>query len=310
MKRIAVLDLGTNTFNILIAEANEKGYSILHSGKRPVNLGEGGINRGEIIPTAIARGLKAIEEYTQILRQHGVTELKAFGTSALRSASNGYLLTDAIRESTGIEVEIVSGDREAELIYLGVRQTLLLDNKKFLVLDIGGGSNEFIVADTNKIYWKKSYNLGIARLLERFKPSDPLAAEEEIAIRSYVKHELKDLFEVLQRDSIDTLVGASGSFETFAHLIAHSEAKETVGETAAIANMLHLNQFYALHEKLLGSTKQERSGMKGMEPLRIEMIVLASLFVKILFENHTFTTLYQSNFSLKEGAVFEMVNNK
>lgn len=145
MKRIAVLDLGTNTFNILIAEADEKDYTILHSGKRPVKLGEGGINRGEIIPTAIARGLKAIEEYAQIIRQYKVTELKAFGTSALRSASNGYLLTDAIRESTGIEVEIVSGDREAELIYLGVRQTLLLNNKNFL--------SSILAAEVTNLSW-------------------------------------------------------------------------------------------------------------------------------------------------------------
>ncbi|QQS52155.1 MAG: exopolyphosphatase [Bacteroidota bacterium] len=308
MKRIAVLDLGTNTFNILIAEADEKDYTILHSGKRPVKLGEGGINRGEIIPTAIARGLKAIEEYAQIIRQYKVTELKAFGTSALRSASNGYLLTDAIRESTGIEVEIVSGDREAELIYLGVRQTLLLNNKKFLILDIGGGSNEFIVADTHRIYWKKSYNLGIARLLERFKPSDPIAIEEENEIRNYVQYELRDLLEVLQHNSIDTLVGASGSFETFAHLISNTEAIETQGETEAISKEIPLSQFYKLHAMLSASTKQERGLMKGMEPMRIEMIVLASLFVKILFENHTFTTLYQSNFSLKEGAAYEMVN--
>lgn len=308
MKRIAVLDLGTNTFNILIAEADEKDYTILHSGKRPVKLGEGGINRGEIIPTAIARGLKAIEEYAQIIRQYKVTELKAFGTSALRSASNGYLLTDAIRESTGIEVEIVSGDREAELIYLGVRQTLLLNNKKFLILDIGGGSNEFIVADTHRIYWKKSYNLGIARLLERFKPSDPITSAEENEIRNYVQYELRDLLEVLQHNSIDTLVGASGSFETFAHLISNTAAIETQGETEAISKEIPLSQFYKLHAMLSASTKQERGLMKGMEPMRIEMIVLASLFVKILFENHTFTTLYQSNFSLKEGAAYEMVN--
>jgi exopolyphosphatase / guanosine-5'-triphosphate,3'-diphosphate pyrophosphatase len=311
MKLIAILDLGTNTFNLLIAEVKpDNSYTILLSEKRPVKLGEERINKGDIGIPAFSRGIEAIEYYFEIIKSYQAKQIKAFGTSAIRTASNGSDFLNTIREKTGIEVEIVSGNREAELIYLGVRQTLLLNNQKFLILDIGGGSNEFILADMDTIYWKKSYPLGIARLLERFNPSDPLTGNEANNITSYVEAELQDLFEVIRNNTVNTIIGASGSFETFVHMIKESEVVETESDTEAVCNEIPLASFEKLHQKLLYSTTSERHKMKGLEPMRIEMIVLASLFVKILFDNHTFETLYQSNFSLKEGAIFEMLNAK
>jgi exopolyphosphatase/guanosine-5'-triphosphate,3'-diphosphate pyrophosphatase len=311
MKRLAIIDLGTNTFNILIAETtSDNKFKILLSEKRPVKLGEGRINEGEIIPAAINRGIQAIHSYTELLRKYQVNQTRAFGTSALRTATNGNVLLELIKVETGIDVEIVSGNREAELIYLGVRQTLLLNNHKFLILDIGGGSNEFILADMDRIYWKKSYPLGIARLLVKFKPSDPITQSEVNSITGYLLQELKDLFEIMREEKVNTLVGASGSFETFVHMIAESEVVETEGQTEAISNHIPIEHFNALHQKLIKSSVADRKVMKGLEPMRIEMIVLASLFVKTLFENHPFETLYQSNFALKEGAVFEMINNE
>ena len=310
MQRIGIIDLGTNTFNLLIAEVKpDNSYTILLSEKRAVKLGEDGINKGEIISTAIDRVMLAMESFNSLIKKYGVQHIKAFGTSAFRSASNGRILLDLINDKTGIKVEIISGNREAELIYKGVRQTLLLNNQKFLILDIGGGSNEFILADMNKVYWKKSYPLGVARLLETFKPSDPLTEEEIAKITSFIIQELQDLFHIIRLNRVNTLVGASGSFETFVLMIKESEVVETEVGKEAIANFIPLDSFNLLHKKLLFSSIAERKKMKGLEPMRTEMIVLASLFVKILFDKHPFETLYQSNFALKEGAVFEIVND-
>lgn len=310
MNRIAILDLGTNTFNLLIAEVDtNNNYTIILSEKRPVKLGEGGINNGEIAKNAFDRGIEAIESYFGKIKQHHVSKIKAFGTSAFRTAKNGADFLETVKKKTNISIEIASGDREAELIYLGVRQTLLLNNTKFLILDIGGGSNELILADMHQIFWKKSYPLGIARLLESFAPSDPLTQQQIDDINNYLTHELADLFELLDKHNIDTLVGASGSFETFAHMISESEVVETEGETQAVSNEIPIESYSLLHEKLLWSTTNEREKMKGLEPMRIEMIVLASIFVTTLFKNHNFKHLYQSNFALKEGAIYELLHN-
>ncbi len=309
MNRLAIIDLGTNTFNLLITEShNKKDFEVLCSIKTPVKLGEGRINEGEIIPAAMERGINAIKHYASQLKEYRVSKIKAFGTSALRTASNGHKLLDLIKDKTGIEVEIVSGEREAELIYLGVKQTLAFKNQKFLILDIGGGSNEFIVGDMHNIYWKKSYPLGIARQLTMFNPSDPLTQEEKENIENYMQKELSDLFKIIEEHNIEILVGASGSFETFIHMVNHEDVVETEGETEAISRKVEFDQFTALYEKLIHSTLEERKNMKGLEPMRLEMIVLAILFVKILLDRHNFKELYQSNFALKEGAIMELLN--
>ncbi len=308
MNRLAIIDLGTNTFNLLIAEpCEENKFKALCSIKRAVKLGEGRINEGEIIPAALERGIMAIEYYDSLLKKYQVTKIKAFGTSALRTAANGHKLLDLIKDKTGIEVEIVSGNREAELIYLGVKQTLSFQKQKFLILDIGGGSNEFIVGDMDKIYWKKSYPLGIARQLTMFNPSDPLTNQEKENIEVYIREQLSDLFKIINKHKIDILVGASGSFETFIHMVNNQDIVETEAETKAVSRLIEFEQFTVLYERLIHSTLEERKHMKGLEPMRLEMIVLAILFVKILLDQHNFKKLYQSNFALKEGAIMEML---
>jgi exopolyphosphatase/guanosine-5'-triphosphate,3'-diphosphate pyrophosphatase len=309
MKRVAILDLGTNTFNLLIAEkGNSPSLKVLVNKKYPVKLGEGKINKGEIANSAIKRGQSAINAYYLIIKDLNVDFIQAFGTSAPRTSKNGYILLDEIREKTGIEVEIISGDREAELIYKGVRQTLSFNSEKFLILDIGGGSNELIIADMNKIFWKKSYPLGIARLLEKFKPGDPITDFDIRSINEYLAESLDELFYQLRQHEINILIGASGSFETFVTMTQELDINETECVLEHNSNKITLSELNQLNEKLIRSTIEERKKMKGLELMRVEMIVLASLFVNFMLENHKFYMIVQSNFALKEGAAYEQLN--
>lgn len=310
--RVAVLDLGTNTFNLVVAEQNSlESFHILHSSKLPVKLGEGGINHGKITPEAFQRGIDAVVKHNAIIKKLKAERVFAFGTSALRSAEKGKEFIKTIREDTGIEVQLISGDKEAELIYYGVRQTINMSDQKHLILDIGGGSNEFIIADGKKIYWKKSYKLGIARLLDQFKPSDPITQGEINSVISYLSEEIRDLISAVKEFGVRILIGASGSFETFeAMLRAEQEDFET--ETALLPKSVRINpaEFEKLYQKLIKSTTKEREQMKGLEPMRIEMIVLACLFVKFIIGKLGIDTLYQSNFSLKEGVIYQLIKNR
>lgn len=308
MEKIAILDLGTNTFNLLIAEINNLGeFKILENKKLPVKLGEGRINNKEIISSAFNRGIDAIHKHYNLIKKYNIQTIHALGTSALRTAKNGQEFLDKIKTDTGIDVQIISGDKEAELIYYGVRQTLNLNMEQFVILDIGGGSNEFIIADMNQIIWKKSYPLGIARLLEKYNPSDPIKNEEIEEIYEFLAGNLQDLFDHLKKNQINILVGASGSFETFVTMINQLDVDETVCVLKDNSTELSIQDFLFLNKKLADSTLKERKNMKGLEPMRIEMIVLASLFVKFILENHDFKQLIQSNFSLKEGVVYEHI---
>jgi exopolyphosphatase / guanosine-5'-triphosphate,3'-diphosphate pyrophosphatase len=310
--RIAVIDLGTNTFNLLIVETDgNQAYKIIYNNKLPVKLGKSGIDKKEIRPDAITRGLNAIERHLQTIREYGAERILAFATSAVRSARNGEQFVKMIRQRFDIEVEIINGDREAELIYFGVKQAVKLGSEKVLILDIGGGSNEFIIADHDNIFWKKSYPLGVARLLAKFKPSDPISIEEIEFISNYLEERLSDLFEEFKKHKITTLIGASGSFETIAAMIRADDPNfesetGTVPESVAI----DLTDFENLYQKLINSTLKERKQMKGLESMRLEMIVVATLIVKFILQKLKMQQLVQSNFALKEGVIYELLNLK
>jgi len=272
-----------------------------------VKLGEGSINQGLISEKAFERGIKAIEKHYKTIQDLQAEKVRALGTSGLRTARNGDEFLSSIKERTGIQIELIDGNQEAELIWLGVRETCRDLKGKYLILDIGGGSNELIIADSRKIYWKKSYKLGVARLLEKFKPSDPLLPEEVGRITEYLEENTRDLVEKTAEYKVNMLVGASGSFETFASMIRGDEVlRETETSTEAKLFPISLPVFEDLSATLINSTIEERKKMKGLESMRIEMIVLACLFVKFILQKLGISQIYQTNYSLKEGVIFQL----
>ncbi len=308
--RISVIDLGTNTFNLLIVETEEdRDFKILYNNKLPVKLGRGGIDKKEIRPDAISRGLNAIEKHLLTIKEYQTDKIYAFATSAIRSARNGEQFVDLVRERFNLNVEVISGDKEAEIIYYGVRQAVQLGVNPVLIMDIGGGSNEFIVADRDTIFWKKSYPLGIARLIEKFKPSDPITIEEIEFISNYLEEKLVDLFDEIKKYRIDTLIGASGSFETMAAMI-RSDDSHFKSETGMFPEMhdVDLSDFENLYQMLINSTVKERKQMKGLEAMRLEMIVVATLLVKFILQKLKLKHLILSNYALKEGIIYQLVD--
>jgi exopolyphosphatase/guanosine-5'-triphosphate,3'-diphosphate pyrophosphatase len=203
---------------------------------------------------------------------------------------------------------VISGEREAELIFQGVKLTSVLSEEKYLILDIGGGSNELIIGNINQIFWKRSYPLGMARLIEKFRPSDPITIEEIEFISNYLEERLQDFFEEFRRHQINTLVGASGSFETFASMI-REENTGTIAERKLTpdATEIDLTDFENLYQRLINSTLKERKQMKGLESHRLETIVPASLMVKFLMGKLKLKRIIQSNFALKEGILYELL---
>lgn len=307
--KIAVIDLGTNTFNLLIAEVT--GNSTMHillSTKEGVKLGEGGINKKFITEAAFQRGLDTVGRHMERLKPYQPDKVLAFATSAIRDAANGKEFTDALKKLYHLEIKIISGDKEAELIYYGVKQTLSFSGKRFIILDIGGGSNEFIIANDEGILWKRSFKLGMARLLERFQPSDPITSEEILTIEQYLTNELQELFVKVNKFKPEIFVGASGSFDSFVALLV-SEGLLSPKNGNAIHSM-PLEVYHQLHRKILQSTSAEREQMQGLEPVRRDMIVLATIFVNFVLKKTGLTTMYQSGYSLKEGAVLDIANGK
>jgi len=310
--KIAIIDMGTNTFHLLIAEEEGKGFNIILRDRLAVKLGMGGINNGLITESGIQRALVAMQSFSNTLQQYQVTKVYAFGTSAMRNARNSQEVIDRIRSLTGIEVSIISGDEEANFIYLGVKAALGLGTDVNLIIDIGGGSVEFIIADQEKIFWKQSFEIGAQRLLEKFQKHDPILPSEIEALDAYFDTELKPLFEQIAIFRPSVLVGSSGTFDTLSDIfcITHDIHKSF----EEIETPLTIEGFYEIYESLIVKDRAERMEIPGMIEMRVDMIVVACCLVRYLVEHCEFSRVRVSTYSLKEGVLShlteEILNNR
>jgi exopolyphosphatase/guanosine-5'-triphosphate,3'-diphosphate pyrophosphatase len=306
MRKVAIIDMGTNTFNLLVASVNgDLSYQIIHSSKQAVKLGEGGINQKYITPAAYQRGLNAIGEHMRTILLHGANEIFAFATSATRNASNGHELVADIKNLFGVDVQVIGGDEEAELIYMGIRQAVELNSENVLMLDIGGGSNEMIIGNGERFHWKRSYDLGISRLLQQFNPSDPIAEDEIAAVEEYLEAQLADLIEPMEHFKPKMIIGSSGSFDTYRNILVAANIVKANGDPSI---EIPMEEYFNLHNHLIKTSKQQRSAIPGMDPMRVEMIVLATIFTHFLVRRFGIERMVQSSYTLKEGAVWRMIN--
>ncbi len=306
--RIAVIDLGTNTFNLLVAESDPfKGFEALYNEKLPVKLGEGGINKGIIAEPAFIRGIEAIENYAETIKKWGAEKTLAFATSAVRNASNGADFVKTVFDKTGIEIQVISGDKEAEYISLGVRQAVVLSDKPSLIIDIGGGSTEFIIVDDTQIFWKQSFEIGASRLLQRFEPSDPITNEEKGSMVNYLTHELDDLWAAAEKYKVTELIGASGSFESLAELV-NMRYHSLTGLSIKTECEFNLEQCEAIHTEILASTREQRLRMKGLIAMRVDLIVVSAILVETVVSKLGISKMRYSSYSLKEGVLWSFLN--
>ncbi|WP_129714516.1 exopolyphosphatase [Pedobacter sp. SYP-B3415] len=305
--RKAVIDMGTNTFHLLVADTRASGYEVLFKTNVPVKLGQGRINENLLIPEAMQRGIDALINFAAIIKSYDVTEVVATATSAVRSAENGRVFVARAKAEAGITIRVLSGDEEAEFIYRGVRLAGAISGTS-LIMDIGGGSVEFILCTREQLIWKKSYDLGAARLMQRFFHSDPLSAEERVAMQAHFVPQLHELVAVCREHRPETLIGSAGAFETFAQLLA--EEQGTSLDLAEIATAdIDIPAYRTLAGRLQQASHAERAGMKGMIPLRVDMIVVASLLTDYVLEQVNPGNLRLSTFDLKMGVLSTLLPN-
>lgn len=300
----AIIDIGSNTINLLIGEVSENGcLRVYHDEKNHAKLARGGINQKTITPEAFTRGINAIEHYANLCELHKVERdnIKAYATATIRSTDNGLEFTNTLLRNFGIVTQIIDGETEASLIYNGVKNGIPEIDGNFLVLDIGGGSTEFIIANRNGILWKKSFELGVSKLLDLFAPSDPVSNADVTRIRSHMKENLLELDQALEEFPVQTLVGSSGSFDTLRSILLAGVPRENPQESYFEINKDQLN---ALIATLMAKSTEERLEIKGMDPMRAEYMPIAAILIKLVVEKTSVTKIFQCSYALKEGAIF------
>jgi exopolyphosphatase/guanosine-5'-triphosphate,3'-diphosphate pyrophosphatase len=305
--KIGIIDLGTNTFNLLIAEIDDKGgYKPIYRSKVGVKLGEGSFEKNYITEAAMQRAFVALEAQINAIKNAYSDRILAFATSAVRGASNGEDFVKKVKELFGVNIHVIDGDREAAMIYNGVQLTGALSSEPSLIMDIGGGSTEFIVANEEEILWKKSYELGVSRLLEKYRPEDPIGKHTLDKMEADLTSAIEEVFSTVGREGIKTLIGCSGSFETFSDVLAHRDGtfEETVTQSTLAYDREGLD---GLLNELIGSTRIEREAMDGMAAMRVNMIVMSAILVRMVLRNTEIAQVKLSRYSLKEGVPFEVL---
>src|SRR5258706_1060165 len=300
--RVAALDLGTNTFHLLIAEKGTRVKFLLKK-TLVVKLGKEGFNNGFISSPAFARGLNALKIFSGYIKKFKRDKITALATSAIRGCRNGK---DFIRRGEKIlrsKIEIIPGEKEAELIYYGVKNSFAIDNKPVLIMDVGGGSIEFIIATDKEILWKKSIEAGAARLLEKFSPTNPITKDEQLAIEKYLSEKFSEVIKNIRKYKPQIMLGSSGSFDSLALMLAYKKNKPA-GYSRQTVFEIPLSDYFSLHLNLLSSTKKQRLKIKGLHRMRVDMIVLAGMCIYFILKNSEIKKLYRSAYSLKEGIVF------
>jgi exopolyphosphatase / guanosine-5'-triphosphate,3'-diphosphate pyrophosphatase len=306
--RYAVMDLGTNTFHLLIAEGTIDDFRVIVHEHIAVKIGEGGINEGLIMPVAFQRGLHTMKGFKDKIYIHNVQHIRAIATSALRNASNGGEFINHVKKETGIRIELITGEQEACFIYEGIRAAGALGADNSLIMDIGGGSIEFIIGNNEQMLWKQSFEIGAARLMERFHHSDPIDPASVEALDLYLENTLSPLFDAVKLNPVHQLVGSSGSFETFAELSARRR-DDNFDLEKVTKYVFDLDDLLYVTDEMILSNHSEREANELIIPVRTDMIVVSSVVTRYILSRLGIQNVALCTYSLKEGVLAEMMEN-
>lgn len=302
--RYGVIDCGTNTFNLLIADTDGLQWTEVFSNKLSVRLGKGGFSGSVLQEERMARALDALGVHRETLISYKVDEVIVLATSAVRDASNARTFIQRIKELLGFDLLVVDGIREAELIFKGVIQCIEAHNSPMVIMDIGGGSTEFIIADHAGILWKESFQLGVSRLFEELQPAEVFSMDDLARLNQILDEALLPLRLALERHPSIHLVGASGSFDTLQAILRSS------GVPIDDPSRIQADSLQALHEVLLASDFQTRLKLPGMLPMRAETMPLASALIQYVMRTFGLTRVSRSPFAMKEGVLMEVLEGK
>jgi exopolyphosphatase/guanosine-5'-triphosphate,3'-diphosphate pyrophosphatase len=297
----AVIDLGTNTFHLLIARRREdEQIEDVYRERRFIRLAEDGI--ATIGPAPYQRALACLQDFRLIIDEHGlpVERVLAFGTAGMRTASNGAQLIKEVAERTGIRIRLIDGDEEARLIYRGISLAVPPSPSYQLMMDIGGGSVEFIIANQDGVQWAQSFPVGVAVLFRDFHHTEPIAEEEVVALEAFLRKTLAPVKAALDGNPCEDLIGASGTFDIL---------EQFIGEQRS--NGLHyaevpLHAFPAFCQQILSMNKAERHALPHMPKTRAEMLVVALVLVDVVMKLAGTKRIIVSDYALKEGMIREM----
>jgi exopolyphosphatase / guanosine-5'-triphosphate,3'-diphosphate pyrophosphatase len=295
--KIAIIDLGTNGFRLQIAETFEEGkFEIIHRESQDLKMASEGFER--IGDDPFHRGVEAIRHFSEVLKRHNVLKINAFGTAFLRHANNGAAFMRIVKQETGIVIELISGQREAELIYKGMLMGIPLSIEPVLMVDIGGGSVEFIIANTEKMLWSKSFDVGVAILKQRFHKNDPILQGEIEVIEDFLDNKTQDLQKAIAEFRPKIPAIACGTLDFLVKILR--------GSYQLPYFEFDKKTFDELYSKLTFLDETTLFTTPNVPHDKVEMLAVSMILMNWIVRKLEAEKLLASSFSMKAGMLYEM----
>ena len=302
MKKIATIDIGTNSMRVLLAVIQQGKIVYRHKEVNTTRIGKSvDVNR-QISEEGIHINIEAFSAFVKQAREWGAEEIDAIATSAVRDAANGEYFAKLALEKTGVRIRIISGEEEALLGYRGVLMGATCINTKLLVIDIGGGSTELIIGDDKKILKAISLNMGAVRMTERVIKTDQISPKEEEELYKEIKAILNKEISNLKEHKAEMLIGIGGTATTIAAI--HQEL-EPYDPDKVHKYSLRLEEIKGLLVRLKGISLEERRQLKGLHPKRADIIVAGMAIMVTVMEELGFQELNISEYDNLEGMVLK-----
>ncbi|MFJ8586015.1 exopolyphosphatase [Streptomyces sp. NPDC093595] len=304
MTRVAAIDCGTNSIRLLVADIDPATGEVTDLDRRMtiVRLGQGVDRTGLLAPEALERTFAACREYAAVIKEYGAERLRFVATSASRDAGNRDDFVRGVLDILGVEPEVITGDQEAEFSFTGATKELP-GAEEYLVVDIGGGSTEFVVG-TAHARAARSVDIGCVRLTERHVRSDPPSQAEVAAIRADIEAALDLAEATVPLREADTLVGLAGSVTTVAAIALGLEEYDSA---AIHRSRISYDQVAEVTARLLGSTHDERSAIPVMHPGRVDVIVSGALVLQAVMDRVGAREVVVSEHDILDGIALSLV---
>ena len=303
--RVAAIDCGTNSIRLLIADIDGNNFREVVRDMEIVRLGQGVDETGQFHPDAIARTLAAVDKFAAEIAKRGVEKIRFCATSATRDATNRHMFVDGVRERLGIELEVITGEEEAALSFAGAIKDLDPTNGPFLVVDIGGGSTEFVFG-TSTVEAARSVNIGCVRMTERHFASDPATAQQIELARTDIQVAIAQAAAVVPITKAKTLVAVAGTATTVA--AAALELPE-YDRYAIHLSRISAQQTHDAATMFATSTREQRLALGYMHPGRVDVIAAGSLVLSEIMKATGATEFVASESDILDGMAFSLARN-
>ena len=313
-RRVAAIDIGTNSIHLLIAEVDEqlRSFGVLLAEKATTRLGERDPVSGDLSAEAMERAFRTLRHDCQLAESHGVEQIVTAATSAVREAPNGGQFLQTLQEQLGLEVDLVSGPEEARLIYLGVLSGMAFGERPHAIIDIGGGSTELVLADGSDARVLTSTRIGAVRLQREFCQPDPLPPERRGFLQAYIQGAMDpavaELKKALRAGETIQLVGTSGTAMALAALAAAEDPTPPLKLQGYRLSKERIDQLVA---RLLLMTPEQRRGLTAINERRAEIIVPGALILQTTMAMLGARDLLVCDRALREGLIVDwMLRNQ